>query len=393
MPDRAWVPAATGPSPPQVNASWLDRCLKLRDRLLTSARFQRWAAAFPVTRPVAQRRARALFDLCAGFVYSQVLLACVRLDLFSILSESPQTTTQLAHRLSLSTDATVRLLAAAASLRLVERRSHQRFGLGPLGAALLGNPAIAAMVEHHGLLYADLRDPVALLRAPRPQTELAGFWAYAGVGRPQELAAEQVSAYSMLMAASLPLIADDILDAHPLHRYRSLLDVGGGEGAFAAAAAGRAPALRVTVFDLPTVVERAQARFVANGLGDRAVAIAGDFHSDPLPQGADVVSLVRVVHDHSDDAALQLLRGVRRVLGDTGRLLLAEPMAGTAGAEPVGDAYFGFYLLAMGRGRPRTADELRQLLRQAGFGRIRLVNTRRPLLTRLLLAEGCGHRK
>ena len=71
----------------------------LRDRLLASPGFQRTAAAFPLTRPIARRRARALFDLCAGFVYSQVLLACVRLRLFDILAEGPQTVAALSVRL------------------------------------------------------------------------------------------------------------------------------------------------------------------------------------------------------------------------------------------------------------------------------------------------------
>ncbi len=34
-----------------------------------------FAIRYPLTRPVARRRAAALFDLCAGFVYSQVLVA------------------------------------------------------------------------------------------------------------------------------------------------------------------------------------------------------------------------------------------------------------------------------------------------------------------------------
>ncbi len=38
-----------------------------------------------------------------------------------------------------------------------------------------------------------------------------------------------------------------------------------------------------------------------------------------------------------------------------GTLLIAEPMAGTPGAEAMGDAYFGLYLWAMGSGRPRSA--------------------------------------
>jgi demethylspheroidene O-methyltransferase len=62
-------------------------------------------------------------------------------------------------------------------------------------------------------------------------------------------------------------------------------------------------------------------------------------------------------------------------------------MAGTKGAEPVGDAYFGFYLLAMGSGRPRTAAELTRLLTAAGFGRVREARTARPMLARVLVAS------
>jgi demethylspheroidene O-methyltransferase len=94
-----------------------------------------------------------------------------------------------------------------------------------------------------------------------------------------------------------------------------------------------------------------------------------------------------VVHDHDDREALALLRAARAALPDDGVLLLAEPMSDTPGAEPIGDAYFGFYLLAMGRGRPRRAEELIELLRQAGFERARLLPNRMPLQTRVMLAH------
>jgi demethylspheroidene O-methyltransferase len=144
---------------------WVDRCLGWRDRLLASPLFQRRAAAFALTRPVARRHARALFDLVAGFAYSQVLLACVQLRLFELLAEGPQPLDRLAARLALAPDAARRLLDAAVSLRLVEHRSDARYGLGELGAPMVGNAAVAAMVQHHAAFYADLADPVALLRA------------------------------------------------------------------------------------------------------------------------------------------------------------------------------------------------------------------------------------
>jgi len=361
-----------------------------RDRLVASPRFRRWAAAFPFTRPIARRRTRALFDLCAGFVYSQVLQACVQLRLFDILADGPQTVDALAARLGIPLDRTRRLLLAAASLKLLAQRRGGRFGLGPLGAAMVGNAAVSAMVLHHRELYADLSDPVELLRG-REATGLSRYWAYSGNAAAAGLGRGDVADYTALMAASQPLVADEVLAAYRVGRHRCLLDVGGGDGSFLLAAAARAPGLRLVLFDLPPVAEQARIRLAAAGLSGRFTAAGGDFLADPLPQGADVVSLVRVIHDHDNPAALDILRAVRRALPPGGTLLLAEPMAGTPGAEPIGDAYFGFYLMAMGRGRARTQAELVALLSAAGFGSVRRAPTHTPLLVSVLVAKALGN--
>lgn len=369
--------------------NWLDRWRDLRNRLLSSPVFQHWAAAFPLTRPIARYRARQLFDICAGFVYSQILYACVKLHLFEILQHQPMTASELAQQLQLPSDTTESLLRAACSLGLLEARSGRRYGVGQLGAALLGNPGIAAMVEHHSLLYTDLGDPVALLRGVDHGTALAGHWAYAGSSEPGGLDNDRIEAYTGLMAASQPFVACEILDAYPFEKrgHQCLLDVGGGNGAFVSAVANRSERLRLMLFDLPAVAELASARFQRENLDQRATAFGGDMRRDPLPQGADIISLVRIVHDHDDDAVLAILRAVRAALPADGKLLIAEPMSATRGAEPVGDAYFGFYLMAMGSGRPRSPDEHRELLRQAGFDRFRLLRTHMPLLTRVLIAQ------
>ena len=372
-----------------MHLSLIDRLFAWRDRLVGSPTFQRWAAAFPLTRPIARRQAAQLFDLVAGFVYSQVLLACVRLGVFEMLADGPQSVTTLAHRLGLSENSAQRLLAAAASLGLLARRADGRYALGQLGAVMVGNRAVAAMVEHHASVYLDLADPVALLRRDSP-TRLAGYWAYAGdqgseVAR--QLTAEQVAEYSALMSASQPLVADQIIDAYDLGRHRCLMDVGGGEGTFLCQVARRVPGLRLRLFDLPAVAERGRQRFEAQGIAHRAEACGGSFFDDPLPTGADIASLVRVIYDHDDAHALRILRAVRCALPEDGTLILAEPMAGTPGAEAMGDAYFGFYLLAMGKGEARTPDQLGSLLKQAGFSRLRILATHLPLQTRVLIAR------
>ena len=387
-PDR-WTGARVVDLRPQSpgEPGWQDRWRAIRNRLLASPRFQRWAAAFPFTRPIARRRARDLFDLCAGFVYSQVLYACIDLNLFERLASGPRTTSDLARLLGLPEPGALRLLKAAETLGLVERAGPDRFALGELGAALLGNPGVAEMVRHHAMLYRDLADPVALLKGIRGPTNLGSYWAYAGEGRPETLNGDRTRDYSDLMGVSQALIAGDVLDAYPLARHHRLLDIGGGNGAFLSAAGARWPDLKLALFDLPPVAEQARARFEREGLADRAEAVGGDLFADPLPRGADCCSLIRVVHDHDDGPALAILKAARAALEPGGALILAEPMSGTPGAEPIGEAYFGFYLLAMGSGRPRTPGELIAMLDAAGFSGAGLRPTRRPLLTRLIVAK------
>ena len=358
-------------------SSWF----RFRDRLLSSKRFQRWAARFPFTRFVARRRAAALFDLCAGFVYSQVLFASVQLGLFDVLMEEPRTPEAIASRIGLDVAATRRLLDAGVALGLVERRGQGQYGLGVHGASLVGNPEVATMIAHHALLYRDLADPVALLRGER-ETELRRFWDYSS-----EKASPSAGPYSALMAATVTMLAEDIVEAYPFESHTRLVDVAGGEGAFIEAIAHGAPRLGLALFELAPVASRARARLDAAGLGARVDVIAGSLFVDPIPAGADIATLVRVIHDHDDDAAIAILRAVRRALPSDGVLLVAEPMAGTRGAEPMGDAYFGLYLLAMGRGRPRTIAELSALMQAAGFDHVDVLRTRRPMLTGILVGR------
>ncbi|WP_338081710.1 methyltransferase [Ectothiorhodospira mobilis] len=369
-------------------APWRGGLLHLRNRILSSRRFQRWAAAFPLTRPVARQRSRALFDLVSGFVYSQILYTCVRLDVLGhVHREGPQTPAQLAAWMEMPEENALVLIKAACALGLLEPFGRGRYGLGVHGAAMMAHPGIPAMVAHHAMLYDDLRDPLALFRGEAGETRLGAYWAYAGDRPPAELEGAHVTPYTELMAVSQQLVAEEILDAFTPRGYRRLMDLGGGNATFLTAVGARVPEIRLRLYDLPAVAEQGRRRLASAGLEERAEVCSGDFFRDPLPPGADLISLVRVVHDHDDADILGLLQAARQALEPGGALLLAEPMAGTPGAEPMGDAYFGVYLFAMGRGRPRTPEELEALLRRAGFSRVRLLSTRNPLLTRVMLAE------
>jgi demethylspheroidene O-methyltransferase len=366
-----------------------DRLLAWRDRIQSSEWFQQWAAKFPLTRPIALQRSRALFDITAGFVYTQTLTAIVQLGLPDFFAVRPRTLGEIAAHCALPIEETQRLLKAAMALKLVQPRSAGRFGNGTMGAPLIGNTAITRMVEHNTLLYKDLTDPVALLRNnSNSNRSVLGHFPYTSVANPEHFNRSVVQEYSSLMADTVEPLARDVLDVFPLAGYKSYLDVGGGEGSFLAAVGERYPKMALNLFDLPAVVEGAKARLGAPGLLDRTTLLGGNFHSDPLPTGIEVISLVRVLLDHDDNSVRGLLKKVRASLAPRGIVLIVEPFAGVPGAEVVGDAYFGLYLRAMGRGRARSIAELRTLLSDAGFRDSRVIKTRYPVYAGMIVAHG-----
>jgi demethylspheroidene O-methyltransferase len=237
------------------------------------------------------------------------------------------------------------------------------------------------------MLYGDLGDPVALLRGEAGRGQLAAYWPYANGDKPAALGRDAISPYTELMSVSQPMIAQQVLKAYSFRHHRCLLDVGGGDGAFLSAVARQATRLRCVLFDLPAVADRASERFRTEGLSSRAVAIGGSFLTDRLPEGADVISLVRVIHDHDDADVMTLLHSVRRALPERGTLVIAEPISGVRGTEPIGDAYFAFYLLAMGSGQPRTFERLEEMLESAGFADVQLRPHGIPLLTSVVVAR------
>lgn len=359
------------PEPGELPPSLLDRLKSARSRLIADPKFQRFAAEFPLTRPVARANASAAFDLSAGFVYSQILLACIELDLLNALSGRDLSARQLSEKTGLAPEGMERLLKGAAALKLAEHRSHGRYGLGPQGAGLLANPGVASMIRHHKSFYADLAEPVDLLKTRTGQTNLARYWPYAAGD------SGDATGYTALMGATQDFIARDVLDAMPLTRFDSLLDVGGGDGSFLRAAAQIAPDMKLSLFELPSVAKIAREKFSENSVD--AVVHEGDMIKDAWPQGASLISLIRILHDHDDDHVVKILKSAREALAPGASLLIAEPTADSAKA---GDAYFGFYLWAMGSGRPRRLKDYKVMLRAAGFNKFKTLRTRQPLLAR-----------
>ena len=370
-----------GPQPSVVKntgSGWLVR-------LAGSRRVHSVMSRLPGIKYLVRAEGRALFDIVAGFVHSQALLALVQLNVLHLLQTGPMSAAGLAPKCNLAPDKMQLLLQSGASLGLLKRQRDGRFALSTRGAAFLVVPGLEAMVRHHPVLYRDLADPVAFLRG-ETSPELARFWPYvfgAGVATDPEVTA----LYSGLMEDSQGLVAEDTLALVDLSGATRLLDIGGGTGAFLVAVAKKYPSLNIGLFDLPVVVEGAAARMAQAGVTNPLTVHPGSFRDDPLPLGADAISLIRVLYDHADATVAKLLRAVFLALPPGGLLVVSEPMSGGAKPDRATDSYFAFYTAAMQTGRTRSGAEIAVLLADAGFSDIAITKGFRPFVTSVVTAR------
>ncbi|WP_293573249.1 methyltransferase [Phaeobacter sp.] len=358
-----------GPPPGRtLRQRWLD--------VLADRGFHRLAARVPGLRSIARREGAEMFDLVAGFVNSQVLSALLKLQVLDHLRDAPLQVADLARRCGAAPERLQVLCQAGAALGLLRQRGDGCWDLTRKGAVLPHVPGLRGMIEHHDILYRDLAQPEVFFARPT-ETELAAFWPYVfGAGAVNDQPTAQ--RFSDLMSQSQSLVAEETLACRPLRGVRTLLDVGGGQGRFLRSVAKCHPKLTLQLFDLPQVVAN-----LPDDTG-RIEVFPGSFRDDPLPVGADAISLVRVLYDHDDDTVAQLLQRVFNALPSGGKIIVSEPMLTGQRAT---DVYFAVYTLAMGTGRTRSADQIGTMLREVGFVRVNCLNTHRKYITEVVVAS------
>jgi O-methyltransferase domain len=124
------------------------------------------------------------------------------------------------------------------------------------------------------------------------------------------------------------------------------------------------------VLDLPERIEAADEYLRGRGLGERCVAIGGNFF-DSVPVGYDLHILKWILHDWNDASCRQLLAQCRAALPADGRLLVVELLL------PDGAAADGrlrpaiqtdlFMLVNFADSRERSLDEYERLLGDCGL--------------------------
>ena len=353
-------------------------------KLVSDPKFHTFAKKIPLLKKLVASDGRQIYDLVSGFVYSQVLLAMVELKLFEYLLPGKKSISELSDFCEIESEKILLLCNAATAIGLLRRKGSSSYSLTRLGAAIEGVAGLKDMIAHHKIFYSDLRDPVELLRG-NFETELKDFWSYVGSGK--KITDGQAAIYSSLMGSSQHIVAEETLNLVQLKKCKHLIDIGGGNGTFLSEVRRRYKGLNLTLFDLPSVIKAAQEKMEQGDFTKDINLISGDFFNDKFPEGGDVIFFNRVLYDHDDSTVVLLLSKAFAALNPGGCVVISEPMAGFKSPTRSGDAYFGFYTLAMTSGKPRNHHQHSEFLRGAGFEAIESLRSVNSFVTSVVVAK------
>ncbi|HUB80718.1 MAG TPA: methyltransferase [Bryobacteraceae bacterium] len=141
---------------------------------------------------------------------------------------------------------------------------------------------------------------------------------------------------------------------------RWVVDVGGGTGSLLAEILKAHPAVRGTLVDFPTTVGRSAAILESAGVADR-VTLCGQSFFDPLPAGADLYILHKVLDNWPDREAAAILARCAEAVRPDGRVVV---MTGVTDV-PIPDPQL--LMMVLVGGKDRTLAEFRALAATAGL--------------------------
>lgn len=314
-----------------------------------------------------------LRSLFFGHYRFQYLSAAFELGLFTTLSREPGLTRgEIAQRLELDEQPARILLLGCASVGLV-RKDGTRYFLTPVSEPLTKNldevPAVSVPWQQH----VNYRPMAWFFEALRENTN---------VGLRRELPGDSPDLYGRLaldprletifhnmMGSVSRLVSTELVDRLDLSRYNHILDIGGGTAINATNFARRWPHLRITIADLPTVVDKANARIAEHGLADRVTAVGRGAFDDEFPTGADCVFFGHFLEIWSAEQIKALLAKASRAVDPGAGLIVTALVQNDEETGPAAAASLSAYILtiASGTGMVRTPAEYERWFTETGF--------------------------
>jgi SAM-dependent methyltransferase len=299
----------------------------------------------------------------------RILLTALNMDLFTKLGEQRWTMPELAKALQVSNRGLTILCRTLAMAGLLHKKGGVYWNT-QLAATALNRAHASYRGDYLDLLQSHWNDWTRLRESVQSGLPLDH-------DEPEEPDYRRRFTWAMHYRAleTAPKIAAQIDLCHA----KTLLDLGGGPGTYAMAFLARNPSLYAAVCDRPAALEVAKEIAAAHKAGGRLAYVPLDFTQAAIPGTYDVIWYSNVLHIYPRDINRAIFKRALAALNPGGRFIIQDAFLNDREALfPEEASLFAVSMLLFTEGGDTySAAETTEWLREAGFGRIRLLRMKK----------------
>ncbi|MCK5169430.1 MAG: methyltransferase domain-containing protein [Bacteroidales bacterium] len=183
--------------------------------------------------------------------------------------------------------------------------------------------------------------------------------------------------YNQAMTNSSTMLSYAILSEYNFSKAKNIIDIGGGQGILLSMILHKYPKISGAIFDLPHVVEGAKEIANQFKVSDRLDTISGNFFEN-IPAGSDMYFLKSIIHNLSDEQCIKLLKDIKTILPENGKILIFEPIIENNNRYSFAKLYDIQMLVGRSGGKERTRKEFEEIIQQSGLKLNRIIQTAAP---------------
>ena len=304
-----------------------------------------------------------LRQLAGAYRLSQAIAAAASIGIGDALADGARDSASVARSVGAHPAALLRLMRALAGEGVLSEDESGRFSLTALGQGLREDDpdGTRAMILGWSCLQEGYESFGRL--AESVLSGRSGFELTYGQSFHEYLAShpDRAAVYGAAMDSTVEAFEADV-DTYDFSSARTVVDVGGGGGAFLTCLLRKYPLIRGVLFEVPNVIGRVS---LAEDIADRIDCVAGDA-TVSVPHGADVYVLGTVLRCFDDQRSLQILEACRRAMRPASRLLASEMVMSAAPLAPL-QGLADLQALTLYGGGDRDPDAWKRLLAASGL--------------------------
>lgn len=319
----------------------------------------------------------AIIEMVQGFYVTKAIGVAADLNLSEHLKKSEKSISELAELTNTHEESLYRMMRMLASQGVFVEKKNRIFKNNRLSNSLLDQQdSMRHMVMHqvNGINWKMFEELDYVVKSGKNAAQkVLGTDVFEYL----EKNPDKNELYNHAMTNSSLMLSYAILSEYNFKKAKTIIDIGGGQGILLAMILYKYKSVQGKVFDLPHVVEGAKEIAKQYNVSERLETISGNFFKS-IPSGGDMYFLKSIIHNLSDEQCIRLLKDIKLVLPENGKILIFEPIIETNNRYSFAKLYDIQMMVGRSGGKERTCEEFESIINESGLKLKQIKQTAAP---------------